>query len=76
MKKFLIDLNMVLVLFLILVSAGCKEERTLYDGPNYILFSDSLYVFPVQKKLSRFQARDLERRRPRDVMAREAPISV
>lgn len=55
MKKFLIDLNMVLVLFLILVSAGCKEERTLYDGPNYILFSDSLYVFPVQNNEDYFE---------------------
>jgi len=48
MKKFLIDYSLVLVLFLTLMNVGCKEEHTLYDGPNYILFSDSMYVFPVQ----------------------------
>lgn len=48
MKKFLIELGLVLVLFQVLIGVGCKEERTVYDGPNYILFSDSLYVLPVQ----------------------------
>ena len=55
MKKFLIDLSLVLVLFLLSISVGCKEERTLYDGPNYILFSDSLYVFPVQNNEDYFE---------------------
>lgn len=33
---------------LLLIMAGCKEEHTTYKGPNYIMFSDSLYVLPVQ----------------------------
>ena len=55
MKKFLIDLSLVLVLVLTLIGVGCKEERALYDGPNYILFSDSLYIFPVQNNEDYFE---------------------
>ncbi|MBQ8243036.1 MAG: DUF4984 domain-containing protein [Bacteroidaceae bacterium] len=33
---------------LLLIMAGCKEEHTTYKGPNYVMFSDSLYVLPVQ----------------------------
>lgn len=28
--------------------ASCDEEYTTYSGPNYIMFSDTMYVFPVQ----------------------------
>lgn len=33
---------------LLLTVTGCNEERTTYSGPNYIMFSDSLYVLPIQ----------------------------
>lgn len=46
MKKKQIGLLAILALLLTVVS--CKEERTTYSGPNYIMFSDSLYVLPVQ----------------------------
>ena len=36
------------VFALLLTVTGCNEERTTYSGPNYIMFSDSLYVLPVQ----------------------------
>lgn len=28
---------------------GCKETHTLYDGPSYVMFSDSLSTYPVQQ---------------------------
>lgn len=34
--------------FTILFLMGCEEARTIYSGPDYIMFSDSLYVLPVQ----------------------------
>lgn len=46
MKKKLIGLSAIFALLLIIV--GCSEERTTFSGPNYIMFSDSLYVLPVQ----------------------------
>ena len=36
------------VFALLLTVTGCNEERTTFSGPNYIMFSDSLYVLPVQ----------------------------
>lgn len=36
------------LLTLLLLATGCESEKTLYDGPDYIMFSDSLYVFPIQ----------------------------
>lgn len=36
------------VMAMALIMAGCEEDRTTYSGPNYIMFSDSLYVLPVQ----------------------------
>ena len=36
------------VFALLLTVTGCNEERTPFSGPNYIMFSDSLYVLPVQ----------------------------
>lgn len=54
MKKCLIVLSLVLVLFQLLMG-GCKEERAIYNGPDYILFSDSLYVFPVQNNEEYFE---------------------
>lgn len=28
---------------------GCKEDRTTYSGPSYVMFADTLSIFPVQK---------------------------
>ncbi|MCF0174978.1 MAG: DUF4984 domain-containing protein [Bacteroidales bacterium] len=44
MKRYLYIL--LSVLCLVAVSCG-KTQRTLYDGPDYIMFSDTLYVFGV-----------------------------
>lgn len=33
---------------LLFISVGCEEARTTYNGPDYIMFSDSLYILPVQ----------------------------
>lgn len=46
MKKILTGWWLALVLAFVMV--GCDEDRTLYSGPNYIMFSDSLYMLPVQ----------------------------
>lgn len=46
MKRKYTIIYALMALFLIM--AGCKEEHTTYKGPNYIMFSDSLYVLPVQ----------------------------
>ena len=46
MKKS--GIKLCLVFALLLAFIGCDEERTLYTGPNYIMFSDSLFVLPVQ----------------------------
>lgn len=46
MKKC--GIKLCLVFALLLAFIGCDEERTLYTGPNYIMFSDSLFVLPVQ----------------------------
>ena len=32
----------------VLLAVSCDEEYTTYSGPNYIMFSDSTYIFPVQ----------------------------
>lgn len=33
---------------IILTIVGCEAEYTNYSGPNYIMFSDSIYTIPVQ----------------------------
>ena len=34
--------------FILLMAVSCKEERITYDGPEYVMFSDSIYTFPIQ----------------------------
>lgn len=46
MKKFFIGLSVVLTILAVL--AGCDADRIAYNGPDYIMFSDTLYDFPVQ----------------------------
>lgn len=52
MKKY--GINLCLVFALLLALIGCDEERTTYTGPNYIMFSDTLYVLPVQDNVEYF----------------------
>ncbi len=53
MKKC--GIKLCLVFALLLAFIGCDEERTLYTGPNYIMFSDSLFVLPVQNNEEYFE---------------------
>ena len=47
MKKILGIFSLAtLVLFLF---TGCEQEKVAYEGPDYIMFSDSLYLIPVEK---------------------------
>ncbi len=46
MNKLITGFCAVVSVLLCLVS--CNEEYTTYSGPNYIMFSDTMYVFPVQ----------------------------
>ena len=46
MRKILTTLSVVIA---ILISvAACDEESTTYNGPDYMMFSDTIYVLPVQ----------------------------
>lgn len=46
MRKILTTLSVVTA---ILISvAACDEEYTTYNGPGYMMFSDTIYVLPVQ----------------------------
>lgn len=46
MRKILIGLSVVLGL--IVTFSACDSEQPTYTGPNYIVFSDTLSVLPVQ----------------------------
>ena len=52
MKKY--GINLCLVFALLLALIGCDEECTTYTGPNYIMFSDTIYVLPVQDNVEYF----------------------
>lgn len=54
MKRKIIGGLSVMALLLVLATA-CEQERTIYDGPDYIMFSDSLYVLPVQNSEEYFE---------------------
>ena len=53
MRKLLIGLGVIFSL--LFVVTGCKEEYTTYEGAQFISFSDSLYVFPVQNDEDYFE---------------------
>ena len=38
-----------LTLLSIFLFSGCENEKPVYDGPDYIMFSDSLYLIPVEQ---------------------------
>lgn len=46
MKKIFIGL--LALCALPLVFSACQEERTSYEGPDYVMFSDTLSVLGVQ----------------------------
>lgn len=46
MKKTLIGFIAVWAIIICLV--GCEQKRVSYDGPSYLMFSDTLYDYPVQ----------------------------
>lgn len=46
MKKIFIGLSVVVVMIAAL--AGCNSDMTTYNGPDYIMFSDTLYSYPVE----------------------------
>lgn len=46
MKRIISGICMVATIMLGLLS--CDEEYVTYNGPGYIMFSDTMYVFPVQ----------------------------
>ena len=47
MKKLLIGC-MAAIAALIALS-GCDQDKVLYSGPNYLMFSDTLYTYAVQE---------------------------
>lgn len=47
MKRLLIGFTAALAAMAWL--AGCKQENTVYSGPDYLMFSDSLYNYAVQE---------------------------
>lgn len=40
---------------LLLAVAACDAEYTTYGGPDYVMFSDTMYVFPVQNSEEYFE---------------------
>lgn len=47
MKKLFI--GCIAVIAVLMGLAGCNSERTTYEGPNYLMFSDTLYRYAVQE---------------------------
>lgn len=47
MKKLLI--GCMAVFAAVIGLTGCEEKRVSYSGPNYLMFSDTLYYYPVQE---------------------------
>ena len=47
MKKLFI--GCIAVIAVLMGLAGCNSERTTYEGPNYLMFSDTIYYCPVQE---------------------------
>ena len=46
MKRNFIGLSVVVVVLVALVA--CNADKTTYNGPDYVMFSDTLYSYPVQ----------------------------
>lgn len=48
MRKIINGLYAMLLAVLTITATSCEADRPSYDGPSYILFSDTLNVLPVQ----------------------------
>lgn len=53
MKKIITKLCAVAALLISV--AACDAEYTTYSGPDYVMFSDTMYVFPVQNSEEYFE---------------------
>lgn len=47
MKKLII--GCMAVVAILIGFAGCDQDKVLYNGANYLMFSDTLYQYPVQE---------------------------
>ena len=47
MKKLLMGCMAALAALISLV--GCEQDKVVYGGPNYLMFSDTIYYCPVQE---------------------------
>lgn len=52
MKKLLIGCMAAIAALISLV--GCEQDKVLYSGPNYLMFSDTLYQYAVQETNEKF----------------------
>ncbi len=46
--------GLVLVITIVGSFVGCKEDYTTYNGPSYVMFADTLMVYPVQQSNETF----------------------
>lgn len=53
MKKNVTVLCASMALLFMLIS--CEEKYVTYGGPNYIMFSDTMYIFPVQNNVDYYE---------------------
>ncbi len=42
-----IGIIMVISAFTLIALTGCEQEKAIYNGPSYLMFSDTLYSLPV-----------------------------
>ena len=47
MKKLLI--GCIAAVAALIALSGCDQDKVLYSGPNYLMFSDTLYTYAVQE---------------------------
>jgi hypothetical protein len=47
MKKLL--LGCIAVVAALIALSGCDQDKVVYSGPNYLMFSDTLYTYAVQE---------------------------
>lgn len=52
MKKLLI--GCVAAIAVLASLAGCDQNRVMYSGPSYLMFSDTLYEYIVQESNEKF----------------------
>ena len=50
MKKLL--LGCIAAVAALMALSGCDQDKVAYNGPSYLMFSDTLYTYAVQETLS------------------------